>query len=119
MKSLYVVPSDASNGPASYRSIMRVVVSQSSLHRSVVLRVGVLRPGIFLMAGVGLEGDVLVLFGELKFAWRQVKGIWSHRGYYCLVGLDGSVQCQLLRDRAFSPRFLSPCLLGVPLVISP
>ena len=32
-------------------------------------------PGIFLMAGVGLERDVLVLLGELKLAWRQVKGI--------------------------------------------
>ena len=73
---------------------------------------------IFLMASVGLERDFLVLFGELKFAWRQVKGIWC-RGYYCLVILDGSVQCQLLRNRAPSPRFLSPYLLGLPLVISP
>ena len=99
-------------------SIVRVVVDQSSLHRSAVLRIGVLPPGIFLMASVGLERDFLVLFGELKFAWRQVKGIWC-RGYYCLVILDGSVQCQLLRNRAPSPRFLSPYLLGLPLVISP
>ena len=70
------------------------------------------------MASVGLERDFLVLFGELKFAWCQVKGIWC-RGYYCLVILDGSVQCQLLRNRASSPRFLSPYLLGLPLVISP
>ena len=38
-----------------YRSIsitMRVVVDQSSFHRSAILRIGVLRPGIFLMAGV-------------------------------------------------------------------
>ena len=63
------------------------------------------------MASVGLERDFLVLFGELKFAWRQVKGIWC-RGYYCLVILDGSVQCQLLRNRASSPRFLSPYSLG-------
>ena len=55
---------------------MRVIVDQSSLHRLAILRVGVLRPGIFLMAGVGLERDFLVLFGELKFAWRQVKEIW-------------------------------------------
>ena len=26
-------------------------------------------PGIFLMAGVGLERDVLVLLGELKLEW--------------------------------------------------
>ena len=30
--------------------------------------------------------------------WCQVKGIWC-RGYYCLVILDGSVQCQLLHNR--------------------
>ena len=32
-------------------------------------------PGICLMAGVGLERDIWVLFGGLKFAWRQAKGI--------------------------------------------
>ena len=30
----------------------RVVVDQSSFHRLAILRIGVLRPGIFLMAGV-------------------------------------------------------------------
>ena len=69
MKSLYVLSNGASCRPTAYRSIMRVVVDQSSLHRSAVLRIGVLRPGIFLLAGVGLERDLLVLFGEPKLAW--------------------------------------------------
>ena len=32
-------------------------------------------PGIFLMTGVSLERDFWVLFGGLKFAWCQAKGI--------------------------------------------
>ena len=73
VKSLYVVPSDTSNGPVSYRSIMRVVVGQSSLRRLAILRL----PG--LPASQDFPDDLswmtlprtrfLGLLGELKLEW--------------------------------------------------
>ena len=49
------------------------------------------RPGIFLMAGVGLERDLLVLFGELKFAWfvSTTGARWKGYGWWLRLLLSG------------------------------
>ena len=44
----------ARSRPCAYLSPRGLFVSQSSLHRLAILRVGVLLPGIFLMVNVGL-----------------------------------------------------------------
>ena len=116
VKSLYVLPNGASCRPAAHRSLMRVVVNQSSLHRSASSALastsrdfpdGWRWPRTRFIGFVRGAQICMVCVHH----WRQVKGICRRR-YYCLVILDGSVQCQLLRNRAPSPRFLSPYLLG-------
>ena len=70
VKFLYVFPSDTSNGPSPS------IAHEGCCRPEQLASVGdppncraSPPPGIFLMAGVGLERDVLVLLGELKLEW--------------------------------------------------
>ena len=77
MKSLYVLPNGASCRPAAINRPWGLLSTRAACvgWRSSVYRASP-PPGIFLMTGVGLERDFWVLFGGLKFAWCQAKGIW-------------------------------------------
>ena len=77
VRSLYVLPSDT-----SITARLLSIAHEGCCRPEQLASVGdppncraSLPPGIFLMAGVGLERDFWVLFGGLKFAWCQAKGI--------------------------------------------
>ena len=81
VKSLYVLPNGASCRPAAHRSLMRVVVNQSSLHRSASSALastsrdfpdGWRWPRTRFIGFVRGAQICMVCVHH----WRQVKGIW-------------------------------------------
>ena len=91
MKSLYVLPNSA-RVSARRLSIDLEGWCQPEQLASVGLPPR-WRPAsrIFLLAGVGLERDVMVLFGELKFAWfvSTTGARWKGYGWWLWLLLSG------------------------------
>ena len=132
MMSLYVVPNGSSFASNAYQSPMRVVVDQSSLRRLAILRL----PGLpasrdfpddrrwprtrFL--GFVRGAQICMAPGERDMTAASTG--WLSRSVLDIVSRClplRAVQCQAytLQHGLHSPRFLSPYLLGDPLVISP